>query len=124
MSGVKYSYKTSTGATSYTFQPNYYGTGLAARALYMRSGYGPALTLANNIDEYWINDPEICAGYCLSAFSGIRRGEGSSVRRGQSYKSQYDLVLGSLSSCLEPVSATIAANQELCRCRYAGYGQP
>ncbi|MCU1337783.1 MAG: hypothetical protein JWO19_3364 [Bryobacterales bacterium] len=76
ISGVQYSYKLSLGATSFTFQPNYYGTGLAARSLYYRSGYGPAKTLADNIDEYWINDPEVCAGYCLNATTGIRMAGG------------------------------------------------
>ena len=70
ITGMHYSYKTIVGVTSFTFQPNYYGTGLAARALYLRSGYGPAKTLADNIDEYWVNDPEVCAGYCWSF--GIR----------------------------------------------------
>ena len=62
-SGVKYSYKNSLGAAS-AFGPNFYGTGLALREFYYRSGYGPALTAANLIDDYWIRDPEICAGYC------------------------------------------------------------
>jgi hypothetical protein len=62
-SGMHHSYKTSLGAQS-TFGPNFYGTGFGLRALYYRSGYTPALTTANLIDDYWVRDPEICSGYC------------------------------------------------------------
>lgn len=69
-SGLQYSYKTQVGVTSFTFQNNYYGAGLAARAFYLRSGYLPAKTLADNIDENWIIDPEVVAGYGINF--GIR----------------------------------------------------
>jgi hypothetical protein len=62
MTGQNYSYKDGLGAQS-AFGPNFYGTGLAARAFYLRSGYGKALQLANFIDDYWIRDPEIDGGY-------------------------------------------------------------
>ena len=64
MSGLKYSYKTflSLYSTSGTSTANFYGVGIAARGFYYRSGYGPALTLANLIDEYAVRDPEIGDG--------------------------------------------------------------
>ena len=76
ISGVHYSYKTQLGSTSFTTQQNYYGTGLFARSLYVRSGYGPAKTLADTIDENWINDPEVCAGFCINGTFGIRMAGG------------------------------------------------
>jgi len=65
MSGVKYSYKTflSLYSTSGTTTSNFYGVGIAARNFYYRSGYGPALALANAIDEYAVRDPEIGDGF-------------------------------------------------------------
>ncbi|MBZ5678334.1 MAG: hypothetical protein LAP61_29195 [Acidobacteriia bacterium] len=59
---------------SYTFNPNdiyvpnssftpYYGVGLMARNFYYRSGYGPALTLANVVDEFAVRDPSMSDGY-------------------------------------------------------------
>ena len=60
---MKYSYKLGLGAIS-AFGPNFYGTGLAAREFYYRSGLTFALTLANQIDENWPRDPEVCGGYC------------------------------------------------------------
>ncbi len=59
--GMKISYKTALGAQS-PFGPNFYGTGFAERAFYYRSGYTPAVTAANLIDDYWIRDPELCGG--------------------------------------------------------------
>lgn len=64
--GLKYSYKLTLGAAS-ALGPNFYGTGLAAREFYYRSGWTPALTFANQIDENWTRDPEICGGYCSSS---------------------------------------------------------
>lgn len=64
--GLKYSYKTflSEYSSAGTFTPNFYGScGLMARQFYYRSGYGPALVLANSCDEYWPRDPEIGDGY-------------------------------------------------------------
>jgi hypothetical protein len=62
MTAQNYSYKDGLGVQS-AYGPNFYGTGLAARAFYMRSGYRKALQLANFIDDYWIRDPEIDGGY-------------------------------------------------------------
>ncbi len=65
MTGVHYSYKTFVGgiySTSGTFTSNFYGVGIAARNFYYRSGYGPALDLANAIDEFAVRDPEIGDG--------------------------------------------------------------
>lgn len=64
--GMNISYKESLGAAS-NFGPNFYGTGLAERAFYYRSGFVPALTAANQIDDYWPRDPEICGGYCVGS---------------------------------------------------------
>ena len=44
--------------------PNFYGTGFAENSFYLRSGYTPARTAGNLIDDYWVKDPEICSGYC------------------------------------------------------------
>jgi len=38
---------------------NFYGEGLAHRALYYRSGLGAALTAANEMDDNWIRNPEV-----------------------------------------------------------------
>jgi hypothetical protein len=62
MTGQNYSYKDTLGMAG-AYNPNFYGTGLAARAFYLRSGYKKALDLANFIDDYWIRDPEIDSGY-------------------------------------------------------------
>lgn len=61
-SGMTYSYKDALGAQS-AFGPNFYGEGLAHRALYYRSGLSAALTAANEIDEYWVKDPEVDGGW-------------------------------------------------------------
>ena len=61
-SGVHYSYKDFLGAAS-PYGPNFYGEGLAHRALYLRSGFAAALTAANEMDETWIKDPEIDGCY-------------------------------------------------------------
>ena len=57
-----YSYVKNLGLQS-AFGPQFYGPGLMARAFNKRSGYGPALQLANRIDDYWAGAPEIDAGY-------------------------------------------------------------
>jgi hypothetical protein len=62
-SGVHYSYKKSLGIQS-AFGPNFYGSGLAARAFYLRSGWDFAKQTADLIDEQWVNDPELCNGWC------------------------------------------------------------
>jgi hypothetical protein len=58
----RFSYKNFLGCCS-AFGPNFYGTGLALREFYYRSGYTPALTAANQIDDYWMRDPEVGSGY-------------------------------------------------------------
>ena len=60
--GVHYSYKDSLGAQS-AFGPNFYGSGLAARAFYLRSGWDFAKQTADIMDEQWVRDPEIGAGW-------------------------------------------------------------
>lgn len=61
-SGKKYSYKDNSGDAS-AFGPNFYGTGLASRAFYLRSGYAPALDVANRMDNKWVKSPEVAGGY-------------------------------------------------------------
>jgi hypothetical protein len=61
--GVHYSYKDTFGAQS-AFGPNFYGSGLASRAFYLRSGWDFANTTANAMDDYWVRDPELCGGWC------------------------------------------------------------
>lgn len=63
ITGVHYSYKDSLGAQS-AFGPNFYGSGLAARAFYLRSGWDFAKQTADLMDEQWVNDPELCNGWC------------------------------------------------------------
>lgn len=63
ISSAHYSYKDSLGAQS-AFGPNFYGSGLAARAFYFRSGWDFAKQTADLMDEQWVNDPELCNGWC------------------------------------------------------------
>lgn len=61
----KYSYKIGLAEISGngTPDPNFYGSGgLAPREFYYVSGYGPALDLANSVDEYWVRDPMLGDG--------------------------------------------------------------
>lgn len=72
----KFSYKTNLrafAASSFDVS-NFYGVGIAARNFYYRSGYGPALTLANSIDEYWPRDPQI--GGCYAGGQPLELGGG------------------------------------------------
>ncbi len=65
-SGKKYSYDQDTNnerGIAGAFGANFYGTGLAQRALYFRSGLNSALTNANLIDDYWIRHPRLCGGF-------------------------------------------------------------
>ena len=73
-SGMHYSYKDNLGAAS-SFGPNFYGSGMALRNFYFRSGWTPALTAANSIDEIWVNDPELCNGWC----GGLALNQGGGV---------------------------------------------
>jgi hypothetical protein len=57
-SGVNISYKNALGAIS-SQGPNFYATGRAERQLEHRSGYTPALTAANQIDDNYVRDPEV-----------------------------------------------------------------
>ena len=61
-SGQQYSYLDGFGAQS-AFGPNFYGSGLALRAFYYRSGLRQALDLANRMDNYWVKHPEIAGGW-------------------------------------------------------------
>jgi hypothetical protein len=62
ITGQKYSWQLGYGAGG-AFGPNFYGTSLALRNMYLRSGYTPAFNLANFMDEYYIQSPEIGEGY-------------------------------------------------------------
>ncbi len=72
MGGVKYSYKTALGATSFTFQPQYYCTGCMGTAMWLRSGLIAAKAMGDNINPYWVNDPEVGSGFLLDGTFGIR----------------------------------------------------
>ncbi len=61
-SGQAYTYE-DFGGHQTAFGPNFYGTGLAARAFYLRSGYAPALEVANRLDDKWAKSPEVAGGY-------------------------------------------------------------
>ena len=63
MTGQEWSYIDGLGALS-AFGSNFYGSGLAQRALYQRSGLAAAKSLADQMDNWWTVHPEICAGYC------------------------------------------------------------
>lgn len=68
-SGKQFSTYTSYGTQS-AFGPNFYGSGLALRAFYLRSGYTPALTAANGMDNWWIRNPELTAGSGIILLQG------------------------------------------------------
>jgi len=59
---VNYSYMDNFGAQS-AFGNNFYGEGLAHRALYLRSGLDVARNAANVMDDYWVRGPELDGGY-------------------------------------------------------------
>jgi hypothetical protein len=63
MSGQSYSFTAGIFGSASQFQQGFYGTGLAVRSYYLRSGYAKALQLANFLDEYWITSPEVDGGY-------------------------------------------------------------
>ena len=88
--GQEYSYINGFGVQS-AFGPNFYGTGLALRAFYYRSGLQQALDLANQIDNTWVIHPEMCAGWC----GGIPLLQGGGV-------------LGAMANVILNPSATIA----------------
>lgn len=53
----KYSYKTGTGNQS-DFGRNFYGSGIAHRAIGLRSGLADPMRRGNVMDDYWCSDPE------------------------------------------------------------------
>lgn len=61
-SGKTYSYLDGLGAQG-SAGPNFYGSGLALRAFYYRSGLQQALDLANRMDNLWVKHPEIGGGW-------------------------------------------------------------
>lgn len=56
-----YSYMDGAGNAG-DFSPNYYDMGLAHYAFYLRSGMKQALKSARDIEDYWIDSPEIARG--------------------------------------------------------------
>lgn len=64
-SGVHYSYKHFLSAYTQdgTFTNAFYGVGLMAESLYQASGYGPAATMASDINGHETRDPELGEGY-------------------------------------------------------------
>ena len=60
--GQRYSFKDGIGAAG-TFGPNFYGSGLALRSFYYRSGLTLAKTASDRMDEHWIKDPELGGGH-------------------------------------------------------------
>jgi len=52
-----YTFQDGLGLRS-AYGPNFYGEGLAHRALYYRSGLAAALTAANEMDDNWVRAPE------------------------------------------------------------------
>lgn len=63
-SSMGISYVLAIGVAQSQFGPNFYGTGIAARKQYLRSGITAWLDFANSIDENWVRDPEVCGGLC------------------------------------------------------------
>ena len=57
-SGQPYTYQDGISYRS-AFGHNFYGEGLAHRALYYRSGLADALTAANEVDDNWLRAPEV-----------------------------------------------------------------
>ena len=57
-SGKPYTYQDGYGMRS-AYGANFYGEGLAHRALYYRSGLTAALTAASEMDDNWIRAPEV-----------------------------------------------------------------
>ena len=62
ITGATFSSKDSLGAQS-AFGANFYGSGMAARAFYFRSGWDFAKQTANIMDDYWARDPELGGGW-------------------------------------------------------------
>jgi hypothetical protein len=58
ITGKTYTYQDGLGYRS-AFGHNFYGEGLAHRALYYRSGLTDALTAANEVDDNWLRAPEV-----------------------------------------------------------------
>lgn len=60
--GIKYSYKTNIGDAG-SFGTNWYGTDLASRKFALESGLQAPKDFADSISDYWVQDPEVAAGY-------------------------------------------------------------
>ncbi len=52
------------------FGPNFYGSGLALRSDYYRSGYTASKTVADGIDDYWTRHPYIQSGNFILRLGG------------------------------------------------------
>jgi hypothetical protein len=61
-SDVHYSYDDALGIQS-AYGPNFYGSGLAALAFYLRSGWDFANTTHKMMDDTWVKNPEIGGGW-------------------------------------------------------------
>lgn len=61
-SALHYSYDDALGFES-AFGPNFYGSGLAALAFYLRSGWEFANTTHKTIDDIWVKSPELGGGW-------------------------------------------------------------
>jgi len=67
--GMRYTYTDQESVQS-QFGPNFYGSGLALRAFYLRSGYQPALDGANQIDNWWVREPALVSGGGIPLLQG------------------------------------------------------
>lgn len=61
MTGQSYTYISGPGIGG-AFGPNFYGSGLALRSFYERSGYTLALETARKMDNVWVKHPELAGG--------------------------------------------------------------
>src|ERR1035438_9343504 len=73
-SGVKYTYDDAVGVQG-SYGPNFYGSGLAFLAFYLRSGYEFANTTHKLMDDTWVKNPEIAGGW----YGGIPLLQGGAV---------------------------------------------
>jgi hypothetical protein len=61
-SGLHYSYDDALGIQS-AYGPNFYGSGMAALAFYLRSGWDFANVTHKMMDDTWVKNPEIGGGW-------------------------------------------------------------
>lgn len=74
ISGRNYTFQDGLGLRS-AFGPNFYGAGLAHRALHYRSGLTSPLTAANWMDNNWLKSPEVArAGGSALLYGGAAIG--------------------------------------------------